>query len=262
MLRIERDPRGIATLTLDRPAERNALDAELIARLCETLADLAADQELRVILLTGASSAFCAGADIAGMRAAGQAAPEQNVGDARRFVALLDRLERLPQPTIAVVNGAAYGGALGLIAACDIAVAGASARFALSEVRLGLIPAMISPYVIRAIGARQAARYMQTGEVLDARTAERIGLVHEAVEDAELPAAVDRLVDALLAGGPGAQREIKMLLRRVTGRGEASDTALQGELAHWIARLRGSDEGTEGLSAFLERRRPRWRDPG
>jgi methylglutaconyl-CoA hydratase len=161
-----------------------------------------------------------------------------------------------------VVHGAAYGGAIGLIAACDIAIAGTSARFALSEVRLGLIPAMISPYVVRAIGARQAGRFMQTGEVMDSMTAERIGLVHQAVEDAALPGAVATLIDDLLAGGPAAQREIKMLLRRVTGRADASDVALQAELAHWIARLRGSDEGKEGLTAFLERRRVKWRDPG
>ncbi len=262
MLRIERDPRGTATLVLDRPAERNALCAELIGELIDALTQLAAERDLRAVLLTGAGSAFCAGADIAEMRAAGAAAPEQNVADARRFVALLDRLERMPKPTIAVVNGAAYGGAIGLISACDIAIAGSAARFALSEVRLGLIPAMISPYVIRAIGARQAGRYMLSGEVMDAATAERIGLVHQAVNDAALPGAVQNLVDALLAGGPSAQVEIKTLLRRVAGRTDMNDATLQGELAHWIARLRGSDEGKEGLSAFLEKRPAKWRDPG
>jgi methylglutaconyl-CoA hydratase len=262
MLRIERDPRGTATLVLDRPAERNALCAELTGRLTEALSELATERRLRAVLLTGAGSAFCAGADIAEMRAAGAAAPEKNVADARRFVALLDRLERMPQPTIAVVNGAAYGGAIGLISACDIAIAGTAARFALSEVRLGLIPAMISPHVIRAIGARQAARYMLSGEVMDAQTAERIGLVHQAVDDAALPATVRNLVDALLAGGPSAQVEIKALLRHVTGRTDGDDATLQGELAHWIARLRGSDEGKEGLSAFLEKRPAKWRDPG
>ena len=262
MLRIERDPRGLATLILDRPAERNALSAELVGRLTEALTALAGERSLRAVLLTGAGSAFCAGADIGGMRAAGSAEPEQNVADARRFVALLDRLERMPQPTIAVIHGAAYGGAIGLIAACDIAIAGMAARFALSEVRLGLIPAMISPYVIRAIGARQAGRYMLTGEAIDAATALRIGLVHEAVDDAALPAAVEKLVAALLAGGPNAQIEIKNLLRHVTGRSDRDDAALRGELAQWIARIRGSDEGREGLSAFLEKRQAKWRDPG
>ena len=260
MLCIERDPRGIATLVLDRPAERNALCAQLIGELDNALTSLAGERELRAVLLTGAGSAFSAGADIGEMRAAGGAPPEQNVTDARRFVALLDRLERMPQPTVAIVNGAAFGGAIGLISACDIALAGNSTRFSLSEVRLGLVPAMISPYVIRAIGARQAGRYMLSGEVMDAATAERIGLVHESVDDAALPAAVEKLVAALLAGGPGAQVEIKILLRRVTGRSDRNDTALQGELAHWIARIRGSDEGREGLSAFLEKRQARWRD--
>lgn len=260
MLRIERDPRGTATLVLDRPAERNALCAQLIGELDETLTKLAAEPELHAVLLTGSGSAFCAGADIAEMRAAGAAAPEQNVADARRFVALLDCLERMPQPTIAVVNGAAYGGAIGLISACDIAIAGTTARFSLSEVRLGLIPAMISPYVVHAIGARQAGRYMLSGEVMDAATAERIGLVHEVIGDAALPSAVEKLVDALLAGGPCAQVEIKSLLRHVSGRTDTDDAALRGELAQWIARIRGSDEGREGLSAFLEKRQAKWRD--
>jgi methylglutaconyl-CoA hydratase len=261
MLRIERDPRGTATLVLDRPAERNALCAQLIGELTEALTNLATERDLRAVLLTGSGSAFCAGADIGEMRAAGAAAPEQNVADARRFVTLLDLLERMPQPTIAIVNGAAYGGAIGLIAACDIAIAGGAARFSLSEVRLGLIPAMISPYVIRAIGARQAGRYMLSGEVMDAATAARIGLVHEIVADAALPEAAGRLVDALLAGGPCAQVEIKALLRRVTGRTDAGDVTLQDELAHWIARIRGSDEGSEGLSAFLGKRQAKWRNP-
>jgi len=262
MLRIERDPRGTATLILDRPAERNALCAQLIGELDEALTKLAAERDLRAVLLTGSGSAFCAGADIAEMRAAGAAAPAQNIADARRFVTLLDRLGRMPKTTIAVINGAAYGGAIGLISACDIAIAGTAARFALSEVRLGLIPAMISPYVIRAIGARQAGRYVLSGEVIDAATAERIGLVHEVVRDAALPSAVEKLIDALLAGGPCAQVEIKALLRRVSGRTDTDDAALRGELAQWIARIRGSDEGHEGLSAFLEKRQAKWRDPG
>ena len=262
MLRIERDPRGTATLTLDRPAERNALCAQLIGELTDALTMLAAERDLRAVLLQGNGSAFCAGADIAEMRAAGAAAPEQNVADARRFVALLDRLERMPQPTIAIVNGAAYGGAIGLIAACDIVIAGDAARFSLSEVRLGLVPAMISPYVIRAIGARQAARYMLSGEVIDTATALRIGLVHEACSDAALSGTVEKLVEALLAGGPCAQVEIKNLLRYVSERTDKDDATLGGELAQWIARIRGSAEGREGLSAFLEKRPAKWRDPG
>jgi methylglutaconyl-CoA hydratase len=258
MLRTEHAPRGIATLTLDRPTQRNALCGELVQQLTDALAALATDPAVRIVLLKGAGDVFCAGADIGEMRAAGNATQEANEADSRRFATLLARLEAQPQPTVAVVHGAAYGGAIGLIAACDIVIAGESARLALSEVRLGLIPAMISPYVIRAIGERQAHRWFLTGEAMDAATAERIGLVHECVADAALPAAVATMTDALLAGGPFAQTEIKRLLRRVTGRGKESDDSLLAETARWIARIRAGDEGREGLTAFLERRKPRW----
>jgi methylglutaconyl-CoA hydratase len=258
MLRIEREDHGLATLTLDRPAQRNALSAELVAKLTEALAALASDSAVRIVMLKGAGDIFCAGADIGEMRAAGAAAQADNEADSRRFATLLARLEAQPQPTIAVVHGAAYGGAIGLIAACDIAIAAQSAKFALSEVRLGLVPAMISPYVIRAIGTRQAHRWCLTGESMDAATAMHIGLVHETVDDAALPDATQRIVDALKAGGPKAQVEIKLLLRRVTGRGSALDESMLTDTARWIARIRASDEAREGLSAFLERRKPRW----
>ncbi len=258
MLRVERDTRGVATLTLDREAARNALSAEFVQRLNDALASLAVDSSIRVVLLTGSGSVFCAGADIGEMRAAGAASPGQNEADSRRFATMLECLERQPQPTVAVVNGAAYGGAIGLIAACDIAIAGDGARFALSEVRLGLIPAMISPYVIRAIGQRQARRWFLTGETMDAAAAERIGLVHQIVEDATLADAAREIADALLAGGPAAQAEIKKLLRHVTGRSEPGDELMLAETARWIARVRAGAEGREGLTAFLERRKPRW----
>lgn len=258
MLRIERDSRGIATLTLDRPEARNALSAALVTRLTESLAGLAGDASVRAVLLTGSAGVFCAGADIGEMRAAGSGSQEQNEADSRRFATMLEVLERQPQPTVAVVNGAAYGGAVGLVAACDIALAASSARFALSEVRLGLVPAMISPYVIRAIGPRQARRWFLTGEAMESQTAERIGLVHEVVEDAELPLASAALVDALLDGGPGAQAEIKRLIRHVTGRSEPADESMLAETARWIARIRAGSEAREGLTAFLERRKPGW----
>jgi len=258
MLRIERDARGVVTLMLDREAARNALSAELVGRLTEALVSLAGDTSVRIVLLTGSGSVFCAGADIGEMRAAGAASAEQNEADARRFAMMLECLERQPQPTVAIVNGAAYGGAIGLIAACDMAIAGGSARFALSEVRLGLIPAMISPYVIRAIGERQARRWFLTGEAMDAATAERIGLVHQTVADAALADARQAIADALLAGGPAAQAEIKRLLRHVTGRSEADDETMLADTARWIARVRAGGEGREGLTAFLERRKPGW----
>jgi methylglutaconyl-CoA hydratase len=258
MLRIERDNRGVATLTLDRQDARNALCADLVARLTEALAALAADPFVRVVKLTGAGKVFCAGADIGEMRAAGTAPVEQNEADSRRFALMLECLERLPQPTVAVVNGAAYGGAIGLISACDIAIASADARFALSEVRLGLIPAMISPYVIRAIGPRQAHRWFLTGEAMDAATALQIGLVHESVDDSSLADATETMMKALLAGGPKAQAEIKQLLQRVTGRKSAIDESMMIDTTRWIARIRAGEEAREGLTAFLERRKPGW----
>jgi methylglutaconyl-CoA hydratase len=258
MLRIEQDARGIATLTLDRPAQKNALNAELVGRLTDALGALAGDRAVRVVLLKGAGDDFCAGADVNDMRAAGAATQEANEADSRRFAAMLARLEAQPQPTVAVVQGAAYGGAIGLIAACDMAIVAGNARLALSEVRLGLIPAMISPYVLRAIGTRQAHRWFLTGEAMDAATAFGIGLAHEVADEGTLEAATEKLVTVLLAGGPFAQSEIKRLLQRVTGRGSATDESMLTDTARWIARIRAGDEGREGLTAFLERRKPRW----
>lgn len=258
MLKIERDGRGIATLILDRPEAKNALSAKLVARLAETLAALAGDATVRAVVLTGAGDVFCAGADIGEMRAAGAAPPEQNEADSRRFASMLETLERQPQPTIAAVNGAAFGGAVGLVAACDIALAAPAARFALSEVRLGLVPAMISPYVLRAIGPRQARRWCLTGEAMDARTAEAIGLVHAVAGDGGLPGTLESLLGALLAGAPGAQAEIKRLIRHATGRSDGGDAAMLADTARWIARVRAGAEAREGLTAFLERRKPGW----
>ncbi|MGH8203189.1 MAG: enoyl-CoA hydratase-related protein [Steroidobacteraceae bacterium] len=258
MLRTDRNARGIVTLTLDRPEAKNALSAALVSELTDALLALAGDATVRAVLLTGAGKIFCAGADIGEMRAAGAASPDQNEADSRRFAKMLETLERQPQPTVALVNGAAYGGAVGLVAACDIALAAAGARFALSEVRLGLVPAMISPYVIRAIGLRQARRWFLTGEAMDAATAVRIGLVHEAAPDGALDGAAEQLTKALLAGGPGAQAEIKRLIRHVSGRSEAGDESLHWDTARWIARVRAGAEAREGLTAFLEKRKPGW----
>jgi methylglutaconyl-CoA hydratase len=262
MIRVDRDARGIVTLTLDRPEAKNALSAALVTRLTETLASLADDATVRAVVLTGAGEVFCAGADIGEMRAAGAAPPEQNEADSRRFARMLESIERQPQPTVALVNGAAFGGAVGLVAACDIALAATGARFALSEVRLGLVPAMISPYVIRAVGTREARRWFLTGEAMDAQTALRIGLVHETADSGALGAAAGGILSALLAGAPGAQAEIKRLVRHATGRSDAGDDAMLADTARWIARVRAGTEAREGLTAFLERRKPAWaRDP-
>jgi methylglutaconyl-CoA hydratase len=186
------------------------------------------------------------------------ASPTTNV-TAVRLADLLARLDRLAKPTVARVQGNAFGGALGLISACDIAIAADSAWFALTEVRLGLVPAMISPYVVRAIGERQARRYFLTAERMDAATAERTGLLHRVVPAAQLDAAVAGITAELLRGAPGAQAEAKQLLRHVTGRSAAGDRDMAAATARWIARLRAGEEGREGLSAFLERRPPAWR---
>ncbi len=262
MLRTERDARGIVTLTLDRPEAKNALSAAVVGELTAVLEAIAKDPAVRAVVLTGAGNVFCAGADIGEMRAAGAATREVNEADSRRFATMLETLERQPQPTVAVVNGAAFGGAVGLVAACDIAVAAAGAKFSLSEVRLGLVPAMISPYVLRALGLREARRWCLTGELMDAATARRIGLVHEVAEDGALAAASESLLGSLLAAAPGAQGEIKRLLRHVTGRTEAADATLLADTARWIARVRAGAEAREGLTAFLERRKPGWvREP-
>ncbi len=262
MLRTTRDARGIVTLTLDRPEAKNALSAALVGEITTALGTLAEDPTVRVVVLTGAGNVFCAGADIGEMRAAGAASTAQNEADSLRFAKMLEILERQPQPTVAVVAGAAYGGAVGLVAACDIALCTSSARFALSEVRLGLVPAMISPYVIRAIGLREARRWCLTGEAMDAVAAMRIGLVHEAVDESSLQDVAAGIFDALLAGGPLAQAEIKRLLHRVTGRSSAVDESMITDTSRWIARVRAGAEAREGLTAFLERRKPGWiRDP-
>ena len=259
LVRADLDARGVATLTLSRPRRHNALSAALIDALDQALQTAERDPGVRLVVLTGEGPTFCAGADIGEMRASAAAPAEDNAQEAARLAALLARLDRLDRPTVARVQGNAFGGALGLIAACDIAVAASSAVFALTEVRLGIGPAMISPYVVRAIGARQARRYFLTGERIDATQAERIGLLHAAVPDAELDCAVDALAGELLQGGPLAQAEAKRLVHYVGGRSDVVDHAFTEETARWIARLRASEEGREGLAAFLEKRRPGWR---
>jgi len=258
LIRTGRDDRGVVTLVLNRPERHNALSASLVEALDAALARLAGDGAVRAVVLTGEGRSFCAGADIGEMRAAADSTPEDNERDARRLAALLHRLDRFPRPTVARVQGNAFGGALGLIAACDIAVGTHDAVFSLSEVRLGIAPAMISPYVLRAIGLRQARRLCLTGERFGAAAAERIGLLHEAVAAEQLDSTVDRLVSDLLRGAPGAQAAIKSLLAEVAGRDEASDQRLAEGTARSIAQLRAAPEGREGLAAFLEKRPAHW----
>ncbi|PZN26179.1 MAG: enoyl-CoA hydratase [Proteobacteria bacterium] len=252
------DARGVATLTLKRPEKHNALDQTTVRALHDALAAVEADPNVRVVVLTGAGASFCAGADIAHMRTMLHASEAENVADARLLADCLHRLDTLERPVVARINGNAFGGGVGLVACADVAIAVETACFALTEVRLGIVPATISPYVIAAIGARAARRLFLTAERFDAREAQRLGLVHAAVPAPALDAAIAAQVDALLKGGPRAIRAAKRLVRRV-GTIMEHDT-LAAETAELLARLRASPEGKEGLSAFLERRAPGWVD--
>ncbi len=246
----------VARITLDNPDKRNAFDDTIIASLTQAFENVGGDTEIRVVVLQAAGKHFSAGADLNWMRAMGQLDEQQNRDDALKLARLMQAIDQCPKPVIARVQGAAFGGALGLICAADMAVAADNARFCLSEVKLGIIPAVISPYVVRAIGARQANRYFMTAEVIPADRAQALGITHEVVAEAELDSAVGRLVEALLSGGPAAQIACRDLIARVND--GAIDEAMLEDTAARIARLRTSAEGQEGLSAFLEKRSPNW----
>lgn len=248
----------VARITLDRPDVHNAFDDRLIAELTAALAGIAGNPQIRAVVLTGSGASFSAGADLNWMRGMARASEAENRADSERLAALMRTLNFLPQPTIARVNGAAYGGGVGLVACCDIAIAADSARFGLTEVKLGLVPAVISPYVAAAIGGRHARRLFVTGEIVDAAEAERIGLVHRSVPAAELDSAVERVLAALAKGGPDAQREAKRLALRSAGIDSRAAENRDMENAALIARLRVSAEGQEGLGAFLDKRQPDW----
>jgi methylglutaconyl-CoA hydratase len=250
------DARGIATLTLNRPDRHNAFDDALIADLTASLRRVSERTDVRAVVLTGAGRSFSAGADLEWMRRMAGASRAANLADAAALGRLMHTLDRLPKPTIALVQGAAYGGGVGLVACCDIALASERANFCLSEVKLGIIPAAISPYVIQAIGGRQARRYFLTAEIISAARAKEIGLVHEVVPDAELSAALDKVIAALHLGGPNAQAAAKELVFLCEGR--PIDAGLSAETAQRIAIRRASPEGREGLSAFLDKRPPSW----
>jgi methylglutaconyl-CoA hydratase len=229
----------------------------MIAEMTAALCDLGADSSDRAVILAGRGRSFCAGADVAWMQAAAEGDFETNLTDARRLAALLRTLATLRKPALARIHGAALGGGMGLAAACDICVAASDAVFATSETRLGLIPSVISPYVLRAIGARQASRYFLTAERLSADDAHRLGLVHEVVDGAALDAKITELLNALLRGGPKALAEAKQLVRDVADR-PLDDTLIEAT-ARRIAEVRAGPEAKEGLAAFLEKRPPEWR---
>ncbi|BBK32817.1 methylglutaconyl-CoA hydratase [Stella humosa] len=247
----------VARVTLNRPEVHNAFDDRLIAELTGIFERLAADPAVRAVLLCANGRSFSAGADLNWMKRTAGYSEAQNLGDARALARMLRTLDGLPQPTVALVQGPAYGGGVGLVACCDIAVAVPEAAFSLSEVRLGLLPAAISPYVVAAIGARQARRYFLTAERFDAGEARRIGLVHEIAAREELEATGRRLLESLAQGGTLAQAASKRLIARVAG--APVDDALVEDTAGRIAGLRAGEEGREGVAAFLEKRRPSWR---
>jgi len=249
---------AVAEVSLNRPGVHNAFDEVLIAELTTTLQQLDADAAIRAVVLTGEGASFSAGADLNWMGSMAQASESDNRADSLKLAALMRTLNYLSKPTLARVNGAAYGGGVGLVACCDIAIGVDTAKFSLSEVKLGLVPAVISPYVIAAIGARQARRLFITGEVFSATEAHRIGLLHEAVPADQLDAAVDRSLHWLGKGGPLAQTEAKRLALAMAGMSDGHQRTLDEHNAALIARLRVSSEGQHGLGAFLDKRAPDW----
>jgi methylglutaconyl-CoA hydratase len=247
---------GIATVTLQRPDIHNAFDDELIQRLTRELQGLSRDSVVRVVILASTGKSFSAGANVNWMQRMAEYGQEENLEDAKAMAGLMFTLASLRKPTIAAVQGAAYGGGVGLVAACDIAVAAHEAQFALTEVKLGILPAAIGPYVVAAMGPRQATRYMLTAERFDAARAVEVGLVTEVTEcDNVLPRARE-FAEMLLDNGPRAMAEVKNLVRYVGG--AERNEALMAQTAGHIARVRASNEGREGLAAFLEKRKPNW----
>ena len=255
-LTVDTDVRGVARLWMNRPQIHNAMNAQMIVELSSALQQLAQDAAVRVVVLSGQGRSFSAGADVNWMKAAGEASLEENLQDARQLAAMLATLAELPKPTIARVNGAAIGGGMGLACACDICVASDQAVFAVSEVRLGLIPSAISPYVLRALGERQSYRYFLTAEHIRGEAARTLGVAHEVVADAALDDTVNALTEALLQGGPQAQAAGKSLIRAVAH--QAVDERIREETARRIAVLRAGEEAQEGLAAFLDKRAAAW----
>jgi len=247
---------GVARVALNRVAVHNAFDDALIGELTQCMRTLDTDRNVRVVVLQGNGASFCAGADLSWMRRMSQYDYHENLADANALAAMLAAIANVAKPVLARVHGAAFGGGVGLIACCDIAVGTPRATFALSEARLGLIPSTIGPYVVRAIGTRAAQRYFLSGERFDAAEALRIGLLHEVAADDALDARIDAIVDALLRAGPAAQAAAKDLLRAISG--GPIDAAMIADTARRIADVRASAEAREGLAAFLDKRAPAW----
>jgi methylglutaconyl-CoA hydratase len=253
---VAKDARGVATITINRPKVRNAIDDTIIRLLTEAFNALDADADARVVVLTGSGGVFSAGADLDWMRRMAACSEAENFASAKTISAMLRSLDELAKPTIARVNGAAYAAGVGLLAACDIAVAVEQAVFSISEVRIGLVPSTISPYVIATIGAKAARRYFLTGEAISAAEAYRLGLVQQVVPQTGLDEAIEKVISALLAGAPHSQSRAKRLIAEVAGR--RVDDALEALTARSIAQARASPEGREGIAAFLAKRKPVW----
>ncbi|MDL2357997.1 MAG: enoyl-CoA hydratase/isomerase family protein [Pseudomonadota bacterium] len=246
----------VATVTLDRPDVRNAFNEATIAELALAFDELGRDEDVRAIILAANGSAFCAGADLNWMKAMAAYSDAENLADATRLADMLRTIYLCPKPVVARIQGDCYAGGMGLVAACDIAVAVEEANFCLSEVKLGLIPATISPYVIKAMGENAARRYFLTAERFSAAEAHRIGFVHELVKPADLDAKVAAIIKALVSNSPNAVQQAKLLVRDVAGR--PVDAALLADSAARIASIRASQEGREGVASFLEKRQPSW----
>lgn len=255
-LQITRDARGVARVTMARPAVFNAFDEQMIGELDAAFIALAADAEVRVIVLASEGKAYSAGADLQWMQRASVASVDWNLQDARRFAQMLYRIESCPKPTVARVQGAAMGGGVGLVCACDVAVASDRAVFSVSEARFGILPSVIGPYVTNAVGKRHARRLALTTARIGAAEAHAIGLVHQVVGADALDAAVDDVIADLLSGGPNAHREIKQLFAQLEV-GPVTDEVRE-LTAQTISRVRGSDEAREGFAAFLGKRPANW----
>ena len=252
----EIDSRGVAKVTLNNPSKHNAFDDYMITQLSNAFTAIVENSDVRLMILASEGQSFSAGADLDWMKRMAAYSYEENLEDAKALAGMLKMLNEMPQPTIARVQGAAFGGALGLISCCDIAVAATTANFALSEVKIGLVPATISPYVIAAIGERYAKRYFMTAERFDGNTALQMSLVHETVEEQQLDKKIEQLVTSVLINGPEAVVAAKQLISKVSG--EAIDSTLIGHTCEVIAGIRVSTQGQEGLSAFLDKRKPNW----
>lgn len=250
------DNRGVATVTLNQPEIHNAFDDKLIAQLTNIFKQINQNKDIRVMVLAAAGKSFSAGADLNWMRRMASYSYEQNLADANALAQMFFILNTIDKPTIARVQGAAFGGAVGLVACCDMAIGSKLSKFCLSEVKLGLIPATISPYVIDAIGARMARRYFTTAEVFSARRARRIGLLSEAVVEEELDRTIENLIEHILKNSPAAIREAKQLIFDVQNKAVSDD--ILAKTSEKIAELRVSEQGQEGLNAFLQKRRANW----